>query len=193
MTTAANTLRKPRRDLVAHSSLKVNYLELFRSLVTQVPIDKMTDDARLSTGTEIPMVSHFSCWPTAVVQRLEVRESSRNAYGRAVSSNEKGSRATNNQKSKVWLNIQQVTDYLGISRAAAYRLVQRIRSFPAPGVGLRFLRDDIDAYVEGECRAPIATEFSPPAPPRFRIAETGDDEEVLPGLTREELKRRAGF
>lgn len=91
------------------------------------------------------------------------------------------------------LSIHEIVIIYGISRAAAYDLRRRIRSYRFYGV--RFRRAEVEAFLESTARPP-----EPLAESRIRAGMSlaslptgGDDEEVLPGLTRGELKKKAGF
>jgi len=92
-----------------------------------------------------------------------------------------------------WLTTEQVMTYLGISRSGVERIKKAVPWRKAPGVGVRFKRSDIDRYLEEYRIDP--PELTPTHPIRDRgtpIAK-GDDVEVLPGVTRAQLKEQAGF
>jgi excisionase family DNA binding protein len=136
---------------------------------------------------------YLLCSPSTSTRSNVVRETPAITYGKTAESPDSEARSSKVGTPRTWLSISQVAEYLGISRATAYRLARRVRSFPTPGVGLRFLRDDIDSYVEGQGRAPVATDFPIANEPGSRVGCRDGAVEVLPGLTREELKRKAGF
>lgn len=92
------------------------------------------------------------------------------------------------------LTVDDLAAALQISRSAAYRLASRVPGARIPGVGLRFRRQDLEAFVEASKRRTVP----PPKPKRpglrhgMRVA--GDDDvEILPGLTRRQLREKAGF
>lgn len=90
------------------------------------------------------------------------------------------------------LTVAQLAEFFGVSRSAAYRLSRRLRSYRAPGVGLRFRRSDAEAYLEAHGRDPGAA-VHPIRRRGTRVASAGDDldAEVLPGLTRRQLREQA--
>lgn len=94
-----------------------------------------------------------------------------------------------------WLTVQDLATRFGISRSAAYRLVKHIPSHRLPGVGLRFRLVDVETFEQAAKfrRVPDA------ATPRRRAAgmpvalESDDDEVVFEGMTRRELREKAGW
>lgn len=91
------------------------------------------------------------------------------------------------------LTVDEVAALLGISRSAAYRLRRHVPSYRLPGVGLRFARADIEAWIAAHRRDPAAAIAAPARRRGTRVASArdDDDEEVLPGLTRRQLREQA--
>lgn len=93
------------------------------------------------------------------------------------------------------LSIPDLITIYGMSRSAAYRLGRVVPSHRLPGVGLRFARADIDAWLSDHRRVPC-----PPSSPRrkrmhgMQFASGSDDDEVVfEGMTRRQLKEKAGW
>lgn len=92
------------------------------------------------------------------------------------------------------LTVQQVAEILNCSIESVYDLRSRnlVASTKMPEVGVRFLRGDIEDYVAKHTRHPVRTSRASKSRTRGR-SSSRDQEEVVPGITREELKRRVGF
>ena len=93
------------------------------------------------------------------------------------------------------LNVAEVMVLLGISRSAAYRLAGEIPTYKLPGVGLRFRRRDVEAFVERHRGDPAARTADLRRLGTPAAGQANDDQEVpgVPGLTRRELRRQAGI
>lgn len=86
-----------------------------------------------------------------------------------------------------WLSAPELAEYLGISLSAAYRLAHDLGARRRKRVGLRVRRALVDQHVAPPPPAPpVGPAGTPPACP------DRDDEEVLPGLTRRQLRAAAG-
>lgn len=95
------------------------------------------------------------------------------------------------QPAREWLTMEQLAEYLDISASSAYRLAWKLGARRKPLVGLRVRRVEVDEYM-----APQVDGAPGSAPqPGLTVAcpSDDDDEEVLPGLTRRQLKEQAGF
>lgn len=90
------------------------------------------------------------------------------------------------------LDAETAAALLGICVDSAYKLVRKIPSYNVPGVGVRFRRSDVMAYLyrEQHRRDPKHRPARPRAGTRRASAPA---EEVVPGLTSDELKQKAGF
>ena len=95
------------------------------------------------------------------------------------------------------LTAKQVAALLNCSLDAVYELRYSglLRSTKMPRVGVRFQRADIEEFWLAHTRRPDAKVTNSPELPRGpRAGRSRDgDEEVIPGLSRAELKKIAGF
>ena len=99
--------------------------------------------------------------------------------------------ADRERSSQRWLTVAEVANYLGISRTSVTRLKQLIPWVKAPGVGVRFRLDDVERFLDEHRVVPPTVR---PARHVIRAATAvGDDVEVVPGLTRRQLREKAGF
>ena len=101
------------------------------------------------------------------------------------------------------MNIKQVAAYLAVSYSSAYRIAgDLLPSFKIPGVGLRVSEADLLKFIEKHRQRPLAevvyeerAEVRARASDRVkrRRAVDDDDEIVIDGMTRRELKEKAGW
>lgn len=99
-----------------------------------------------------------------------------------------------NEVTDALLTVQQLADLLGIVRSSAYRLVRHLPVYRVPGVGVRLRRSDVEAWLASHRRNHVGT--TPRSHRRgtpVASARDDDDAEVLPGLTRRQLKEQAEF
>lgn len=92
-----------------------------------------------------------------------------------------------------WLTVHDLADRFGISRSAAYRLSQRLPSYRLPGIGVRFKLSDVEAFEGQFRREPVAGRGSGAARRIGMRVASDDDQVVIDGLTRRQLKEKAGF
>lgn len=85
-------------------------------------------------------------------------------------------------REREWLSPKQVAEYVGISLSSAYELVHALGVKKKPHVRLRVRRQMVDDYL------------TPPEPqagtPAACPGTDDDDDEVLPGLTRRQLREQ---
>lgn len=98
------------------------------------------------------------------------------------------------EPAREWLSPEQLAAYLGISLSSAYRLAWDLGARRRPRVGLRVRRSVVDQHMQTP--APMAARAGPR--PGSRVACPAEDEdeneqEVIPGVKRGDLKRRVGF
>lgn len=95
-------------------------------------------------------------------------------------------------KPSTMLTVDDIVRLFSVSRSFAYELKGHVPSFNFGG--LRFRKGDIEDYLRSRERRPTRLVHRPPRRSGTPVASAGsDDEEVLPGLTRRELKKKAGF
>ena len=92
------------------------------------------------------------------------------------------------------LTVAQVAAWLQCSESSVYDLARqrKLRSHKIPGVGVRFRPEDVEVYVDVCARqlAEASSTGTSNRPTGTRCAKA--DDEVAPGLTRDELKKQAG-
>lgn len=98
------------------------------------------------------------------------------------------------------ITVRQLSAMLNISKSSAHRIAGIIGVFRLPAGGLRVRREDVDRFLaehyhRGESDDGAAGASASVASPAVRSGTVAavtlsDDDEVLPGLSRRELKRR---
>lgn len=87
-----------------------------------------------------------------------------------------------------WLSVQEVAELLKISLDSAYELQRLIPSTKKRKVGVRFLRRDVEKYMREGVTIP-----QPAYDDERATSRASKSEEIIPGYTRDALKKKAGF